>query len=144
MKRKDCLEILRYTFAGVFILTIIRKIFLPEFELNFRKFFTSLTPMLDYQIETIWFGLIVLEVFIIIGVFYRGIFQYSFFPGFILLSIGIVLSIISMVLQIQSNCGCGLLGKNPYLVLFQKLALMTILVILSKNRKLLFAQDSNS
>ena len=144
MKKKDYLEIIRYTFVGVFLVSIVRKVFLPEFEINFRNFFISLTSMLDYQSKIIWSGLIIFEIFIVIGIFYYPIFKHSFYSGLILLSAGIILSGFSLVLGIQASCGCGLFGDNPYLILLQKLALITILIILNKNKMFLFSRRIKS
>ena len=51
---------------------------------------------------------------------------------------GVAVSIYSLIFKFNSDCGCGLMGDNEYIFLLQKVLILGALVILFRNKKVLF------
>ncbi len=134
--------ILRAVLAGTFVAIIIQKIIFPDELENLSTtlqvlFFLPLNFSI-FSVNTIFYIIIFLEVFIVIGLYYRSLFLYSILAGALLLLLGIAASLLSAYFGFDSKCGCGLFGENPYLLLFQKAVLFAMLIFIGKNKKIYF------
>ena len=79
-----------------------------------------------------------LELFLVIGVWFRSTFTSAIFTMIILSGTGVGMVIYSLILKNMSVCGCGILGDMESLLLTLKLFSVILLVILYKNKQRLF------
>ena len=81
-----------------------------------------------------YYGLVavVIELYLVIGLWVK--FQYSraVWCTIALTLGGVVLSISFIMFKINSDCGCGFLGDNEWLLLIQKLVILIVLIVLLK------------
>jgi hypothetical protein len=80
--------------------------------------------------------------------FYAAISLWSerlFLSGIVFMSLlttlGVTLSIYSLIFKLNSECGCGLLGQNEYGLLIQKFLILIILSVLYRNKYRLFPEQ---
>ncbi len=78
------------------------------------------------------------ELFLAVSVWLKRTFRVAVFLMIGLASMGMALSIYSLAIKLRSECGCGLLGNNEFGLLFQKLIIIVVLMLLLKNRNVLF------
>ncbi len=134
--------IVRYIFSGNIIITIIQKIFDPnQFEnlTNFTSFISILlfeSILLDYSF--IFYGIIFIEFAILFGIYSQRYFKTAIQCGILLFLAGISASLVSLYYGLQSNCGCGLFGENPYFLLTQKIVLLGLLFMVWKGKNYYF------
>jgi len=138
--------IARYTFSGIIIVTIIQKIFDPNQFENLANF-VSLISILLFEsilldISFIFYGIILIEFAIIFSLYSEIHFKTSIQCGILLLLSGATASLVPIYYGLQSNCGCGLFGENPYLLLFQKLFLLGLLIFIWKNKHYYFEANT--
>lgn len=135
IKKNDFPKIIRYAFSLYIILTTIRKIIYPEFKNYFMNNLLSVFPVFEYELDCLWKLLITIEIIIAIGIYFKFSFNISVLLGFLFLISGLIVSILVLYFQIESNCGCGLLGNNAYLIIAQKIILLLMLEYIRKNRE---------
>ena len=134
--------IVRYIFSGNIIITIIQKIFDPnQFEnlTNLTSFISILlfeSILLDYSF--IFYGIIFIEFAILFGIYSQRYFKTAIQCGILLFLAGISASLVSLYYGLQSNCGCGLFGENPYFLLTQKIVLLGLLFMVWKGKNYYF------
>ena len=134
--------IVRYILSGNIIITIIQKIFDPnQFEnlTNFTSFISILlfeSILLDYSF--IFYGIIFIEFAILFGIYSQRYFKTAIQCGILLFLAGISASLVSLYYGLQSNCGCGLFGENPYFLLTQKIVLLGLLFMVWKGKNYYF------
>ncbi len=134
----EMVKIIRLTFIITLIITIIQKLLDPQQYENLSKLislmqFSFLGKYLLDSEYVYWF-LLCWEFIIVLGLSTKSFFIPSLLMGFIMITLGIVSSLFSLYFGLKSNCGCGLFGENPYVILFQKLLLFVFLSILWKYR----------
>ena len=138
MRKNDIVDIVRYTFSIFMFITMIRKLFFPIYKVDYIESVTILNPSMEIISIYLWYFIILCELLFIIGLYNDTTFNISIFIGILLISIGIIISILGIILNFESNCGCGLFGDVPQLLLTQKLILLFLLGFLYKNKKSLF------
>ena len=141
IKNKKTLETLRWLMStGLMFLILNKIIFLNQYGLEpYRVAITS------FQLPEIiaFYGIaaLMVELLCVFGLWVKVL----FFPGVTLMSvmtiIGIGLSIWSLIFKLQSDCGCGLMGDNEYIILIQKVLILGVLYVLFRNKKTLFESD---
>lgn len=91
-----------------------------------------------------YYGLIavVIELFLAIGVWVKGLFRYALGLALVFTVIGAGLSVFFLVFKLKSECGCGLLGDSELELLAQKLAILVALSALHRYGHRLFNQPS--
>ena len=134
----EMVKIIRLTFIITLIITIVQKLLDPQQYENLSKLislmqFSFLGKYLLDSEYVYWF-LLCWEFIIVLGLYTKPFFIPSLLMGFIMITSGIMSSLFSLYFGLKSNCGCGLFGENPYVILFQKLLLFVFLSILWKYR----------
>lgn len=75
-----------------------------------------------------------IELLLALGLWYKPTFNIGLQLGFMLVALGIVMSIASLIFRFNSDCGCGLLGKNEYGLIIQKMAILSLMMIVYKSK----------
>jgi hypothetical protein len=128
--------IIRNVFAGFLFITIVQKLIdKKQFEnlsLTISQFFYGFNYF--GKLETIvFYSIIIIEIFIIISLYFSFLYKWSLRIALFLLLLGSITSILSIYYGFNNTCGCGLFGDNPYLILWQKIVLIIMLLYLWKN-----------
>lgn len=145
MYNKDWAIIARNVFVGTILITIIQKIINPIHYENFSNFIIFLVNIIankNYSTPfTLFVFILLIEGFIVIGLFQKSIFRLVTILGIMLIGSGILASGLSYYYGLKSSCGCGLFGDIPQLLLAQKLVLLFLLVFLNKSSQFLFSKN---
>jgi len=97
---------------------------------------------LGIDLKIILISIIFIEILIVIMLYKKTFFIFGISILYLLLSVGIIISILSIYLDSISNCGCGLLGNNPHIYLLQKSILVISTLYIHLKRKELFYEIS--
>ncbi len=84
---------------------------------------------------------VIIEFCFAAGVWFDKAFRSVIIVAGILTCFGTIISVALIVFKIQSECGCGLLGDNEYGLLAQKVIILGGLMVLYKNKRLLFVRE---
>ncbi len=84
---------------------------------------------------------LVIEIIFAVGIWYNKSFNGSIYLGILLVSSGIIFSIISLSFKFNSDCGCGLLGENEYGFIAQKIVILLSMLYLLRTKALLFESE---
>ncbi|NQV16109.1 hypothetical protein HQ531_11675 [bacterium] len=84
---------------------------------------------------------LIIEFYLATGVWVRKIFTSALTSMFLLTLCGSALSVFFIVFKLNLDCGCGLLGDSEYGLLIQKLVILIVLIILYKNKTILFSTN---
>ena len=135
--QRKALEILRWvTVIGFFFLALTKTILLLKYGLEPYHVVvrtTGLPGVVGY------YGIVavVVEFYLAVGLWIERQYIKAIIMAALLTTGGIGLSVFFIVFKIQSDCGCGLLGDGEWGLLFQKVAIIIVLIILSRKKKLL-------
>lgn len=139
---EDRVAVARYVFSGLVLLTIGQKLYNPILAENFSDFLALLTEAIFGTAfippDAVFVAVIVLEVLLTAGLFLAATFGPAVSMWIAFATIGSTASVFSLLYALDSSCGCGFFGDNPYLVLGQKLVLIGLLLYMKQRRHLLF------
>ncbi|MCF7806951.1 MAG: hypothetical protein K9M49_01305 [Candidatus Marinimicrobia bacterium] len=128
--------------TALIFIAIQKIIFLNQFGLEpYRKMVVA------YQLPNViaLYGILalIIELVCIVGLWLRKIFSVGVFFMLALTTVGVGLSVWSLIFKLQSECGCGLFGDDEYFILAQKILILLLLIILYRGRDLLFPREKN-
>lgn len=131
-------EILRWFVSiAFFFLALTKVISLIESGLTPYKIFLKAAVLPEY-LKYYGVQAVLIEFFLAVGLWVKQIYIPAIAFTIGLTFLGVMLSIYSLILKLNSDCGCGLLGDNEYAILTQKLFIIGALIILLKGKGRLF------
>ena len=135
------LQPLRWTTSVFFFFLAIEKaLFLQRYGL---EPYEEVVVIFNLPAVLGYYGVVALgiEILIAVGLWVRSVFKSAIIMMSAMTIVGIGLSIWSLIFKLQSDCGCGLMGDNEYVVLIQKVLILGVLYVLLRNKKTLFESD---
>lgn len=90
-----------------------------------------------------YYGVVAISVefYLLFGLWLKRHFRPAIILAICMSVLGTLVNIALLVFKFNSECGCGLLGDNDYLILLQKGVIIVLLTILIKGDSLLFTHN---